>query len=124
MLVKPREPPAADKPCWTEPPLAQVVYRGCKFSLQSTAQFCTLPYPDPVLESGWAKIEGYIAAKVIVEAVRRLKGKPTREGMIVALNSIDNYDLGGYVVRFKPGALAGSKFVELSIIARGGKIRQ
>ena len=63
-------------------------------------------------------IEGYIAAKVIVEAVRRLKGKPTREGMIVALNSIDNYDLGGYVVGFKVGALAGSKFVELSIIAR------
>ena len=77
-----------------------------------------------MLESGSAKIESYIAAKVIVEAVRRLKGKPTRDGMFVALNSIDNYDLGGYVVGFKPGALAGSKFVELSIITRGGKVRQ
>ena len=66
----------------------------------------------------YAIIEGYIPAKVIVEAVRRLKGKSTRDGMIVALNSIDNYDLGAYVVGFEPGALAGSKFVELSIIAR------
>jgi branched-chain amino acid transport system substrate-binding protein len=72
----------------------------------------------------YAMIEGYITAKVIVEAVRRLKGKPTREGMVTALNSIENYDLGGYVVGFKPGALTGSKFVELSIITRGGKIRQ
>lgn len=36
----------------------------------------------------------------------------------------DNYNLGGYVVGFKPGMRSGSRFVELSIISGAGKIRQ
>jgi ABC-type branched-subunit amino acid transport system substrate-binding protein len=69
-------------------------------------------------------MEGYIAAKVIVEAVRRQGKRPTREGMAAALESIDGLNLGGYVVGFKPGMRVGSKFVELSIISDTGKIRQ
>ena len=72
----------------------------------------------------YAMMEGYIAAKVIVEAVRRQGARATREGMVAALDGIDNFDLGGYVVGFKPGMRTGSKFVELSIISGAGKIRQ
>jgi ABC-type branched-subunit amino acid transport system substrate-binding protein len=72
----------------------------------------------------YAMMEGYIAGKVIVEAVRRQKGKPTREGVVAALDGMDSYNLGGYVVGFKPGMHTGSKFVELSIISGTGKIRQ
>ena len=106
--------------------IAQVTPSPYKVSGRLSKEFSDTVARSKNLEVpvSYAMIEGYIAAKVIVEAVRRLKGKPTREGMIVALNSIDNYDLGGYVVGFKPGALAGSKFVELSIITRGGKVRQ
>jgi ABC-type branched-subunit amino acid transport system substrate-binding protein len=71
----------------------------------------------------YAMMEGYINAKVIVEAVRRQGARPTREGMAPALDSIDNFNLGGYVVGFK-GHRTGSKFVELSIISGSGKIRQ
>jgi branched-chain amino acid transport system substrate-binding protein len=72
----------------------------------------------------YAMMEGYIAAKVIVEAVRRQGARPSREGTIAALDSMDNYNLGGYAVGFKPGMRSGSKFVELSIITGAGKIRQ
>lgn len=72
----------------------------------------------------YAMMEGFIAAKVIVEAVRRQGSRPTREGMAATLDSMDSYDLGGYVVGFKPGMRNGSKFVELSIISGAGKIRQ
>jgi branched-chain amino acid transport system substrate-binding protein len=72
----------------------------------------------------YTMMEGYIAAKVIVEAVRRQKPHPTREGMVAALDGMDNYNLGGYVVGFKPGMRSGSRFVELSIISGAGKIRQ
>ncbi|MDP3857038.1 MAG: ABC transporter substrate-binding protein [Stagnimonas sp.] len=72
----------------------------------------------------YSMMEGYINAKVIVEAVRRQGARPTREGMAAALDGIDNYNLGGYVVGFKPGIRTGSKFVELSIISGAGKIRQ
>lgn len=72
----------------------------------------------------YAMMEGYIAAKVIVEAVRRQGARPTREGMAIALDGMSNFNLGGYVVGFKPGMRTGSKFVELSIISGSGKIRQ
>jgi branched-chain amino acid transport system substrate-binding protein len=72
----------------------------------------------------YAMMEGYIAAKVIVEAVRRQGARPSREGTIAALDSMDNYNLGGYAVGFKPGMRSGSRFVELSIISGAGKIRQ
>jgi branched-chain amino acid transport system substrate-binding protein len=72
----------------------------------------------------YSMMEGYIAAKVIIEAVRRQGPRPTREGMPGALDGIDNLNLGGYVVGFRPGVQSGSKFVELSIISTSGKIRQ
>lgn len=73
----------------------------------------------------YAMMEGFIAAKVIVEAVRRQGGRmPTREGTVAALDAMNNFDVGGYVVGFKPGMRTGSRFVELSIVTSTGKIRQ
>ena len=73
----------------------------------------------------YAMMEGYIAARVIVEAVRRQGGaRPTREGMVTALNSMDAFDMGGYAVAFKPTQRTGSRYVELSIVSSLGKIRQ
>ena len=72
----------------------------------------------------YAMMEGYIAARVIVEAVRRQGARPTREGMVTALNSMDAFDMGGYAVAFKPTQRTGSRYVELSIVSSVGKIRQ
>jgi branched-chain amino acid transport system substrate-binding protein len=69
-------------------------------------------------------MEGFIAAKIIVEAIRRQGGRPTREGMPAALERIDNLNLGGHVVNFKQGARSGSRYVELTIISETGRIRQ
>lgn len=72
----------------------------------------------------YSMMEGYIAAKVIVEAVRRQGRTPSRAGMVAALDGMNSYDLGGYLISFKPGMRSGSRFVELSIISGSGKIRQ
>jgi branched-chain amino acid transport system substrate-binding protein len=72
----------------------------------------------------YAMMEGYIAGKVIVEAARRMGVKASREGFVAALDAIDNHDMGGYRVGYKPGQRSGSKFVEMSIVTGTGKIRQ
>lgn len=72
----------------------------------------------------YVMMEGYIAGRVIIEAARRQGRTPTRETMTAALNAMNDYDLGGYAVGFRPGARAGSKYVELSIISSEGKIQQ
>jgi branched-chain amino acid transport system substrate-binding protein len=72
----------------------------------------------------YSMIEGFIAAKVIVEAVRRQGRTPTREGVAATLDKMGSHDVGGYVVGFKPGMHTGSRYVELSIVSRAGRIRQ
>ncbi|MGE0498661.1 MAG: ABC transporter substrate-binding protein [Ramlibacter sp.] len=72
----------------------------------------------------YVMLEGYINARVIVEAVRRQGARPTREGLAAALERMDGFNLGGFVVSFRPGTHSGSRFVELSIISSTGKIRE
>ena len=72
----------------------------------------------------YAMMEGYIAGKVVVEAIRRQGKAPTREGTIEALGRMDYFDMGGYSVAYRPDIRAGSKFVELTILGGKGKVRQ
>ncbi|WP_353094859.1 ABC transporter substrate-binding protein [Methylibium sp.] len=106
--------------------IAQVTPSPYKISGRLAKEFTDLVAKTPNLEVpvSYAMMEGFIAAKVIMEAVRRQGARPTREGMAPALDSVDRLDLGGYVVGFKPGMRSGSRFVELSIITSAGKIRQ
>lgn len=69
----------------------------------------------------FTSLEAYIGAKVLVEAIRRTGANPTREGLLKTLNSMQNYDAGGFVVEFSPTDHNGSKFVELTAISRGGR---
>jgi len=64
------------------------------------------------------QFEGYIAARVFLEGVRRAGKAPTRNGLMRALDSMRNFDLGGFVVDFSETKHAGSGYVDLSIIGR------
>jgi branched-chain amino acid transport system substrate-binding protein len=69
----------------------------------------------------FTSLESYIGAKVLVEAVRRAGSNPTREGVMKALDSMQNFNVGGYVVEFSPTNHNGSKFVELTAISKAGR---
>ncbi len=72
-------------------------------------------------EPSYATMEGMIAAKVMVEALKRAGPNPTPEKVTNALESLRNYDLGGFTINFGPGNRSGSEFVDLSIISKAGK---
>jgi ABC-type branched-subunit amino acid transport system substrate-binding protein len=78
----------------------------------------------PELPVSFAMMEGFITARVIVEAARRQGNAPTREGFVAALDSLRSFDIGDYVVGFRPDRHTGSNYVELSIIGRAGRLRQ
>ncbi len=69
----------------------------------------------------FTSLESYIGAKVFVEALKRAGASPTRERFEQALDSISNFDTGGYFVGFSPSNHNGSSFVELTVIDRGRK---
>ena len=69
-------------------------------------------------EWSFTSMESFIAAKVMVEALRKAGPKPTREGFMRELDNMKAYDVGGYVVGFGPNNHNGSSFVELTVIGR------
>lgn len=71
-----------------------------------------------------AMLEGFAAAKVLVEALRRAGPKPTRERVQAALEGMSKFDIGGLEVHFSPQDHTGLDFADLSIISAEGKFRR
>jgi ABC-type branched-subunit amino acid transport system substrate-binding protein len=69
-------------------------------------------------------LEGYTGAKLLVEGLRRAGPKPTRQGLVKALETMRPYDLGGLVINYGPEDHEGLDFVELSIIGGDGKFKR
>jgi branched-chain amino acid transport system substrate-binding protein len=71
-----------------------------------------------------AALEGFAAAKVLVEALRRTNGKPTRDRIQSALEGMSKFDLGGLEISFSPKDHSGLDFSDLSIITADGRFRR
>ena len=73
------------------------------------------------VDVNFSSLEGFIAAKVLVEGLRRAGKDLTREKFVAAMESMSNYEIGGFAVRFSPDNHNGSQYVDLSMIGRDGK---
>jgi len=74
-------------------------------------------------DGGYAGLEGYVYARVMVEGLKRASKTqpPTRAGLMAALEAMRDYDLGGDMVNFGGDVNVGRKFVELTIVGRDGR---
>ena len=94
----------------------------------SPATAITREYLDALKAAGgdappnYSSIEGYIAAKVLVEGLKRAS-KPTPDGLVAGLESI-NTSFGGFNVAFGPRKHTGSSFVDLSMLTEDGRVRR
>ncbi len=71
----------------------------------------------------FSSMEGYVAAKVLVDGLKRGGAKITRESLIAGLESIGSQSLGGFSVSFSPTDHVASSFVELSMLTGDGRVR-
>ena len=71
----------------------------------------------------FTSLEGYIAAKVLVEGLKRAGKNPTRESLVDGLASMGKVDLGGFTVNYTPTNHNGSSYVDLTIISRAGTFK-
>lgn len=71
----------------------------------------------------FTSLEGYVAAKVLTEALRR-GGDKSREALMNALDSINGLDVGGMQFSFAEGKRSASKFVNLTILTEKGEVRE
>jgi branched-chain amino acid transport system substrate-binding protein len=72
----------------------------------------------------YSSIEGYVAARVITEALRRPGATASAEALIGALESLRDLNLGGFFVDFGTQKHTGSRFVDLTILTADGKVRR
>lgn len=67
-------------------------------------------------------VEGYVGAKVLVEALRRAGPNPTPKKLRDTLEALQDFDAGGLHIGFSPTSHTGSKYVDITIIDRDGKL--
>ena len=77
-----------------------------------------------ITEVSPAMLEGFAAAKVLVEGLRRAGPKPGRDKILTALEGLRKFDLGGLEVNFSADDHTGLDFADLSIIGSDGKFRR
>lgn len=76
------------------------------------------------LELTPAMVEGYAAAKVLAEGLRRAGRSPTRESLAQALNGLQRFDLGGLELSYGSADHSGLDYVDLSIVGEDGRFRR
>jgi branched-chain amino acid transport system substrate-binding protein len=83
-------------------------------------------YQQRMTEAGqkdfdFSSMEGFLAAKVLTEGLRRAGKSLSRESLTTALESLKDYNMGGFAVTYGAKDHEGSSFTDLTIIGRGGK---
>ncbi len=97
--------------------------RAVAFAFVKEAQELQKKQKDTI-ELSPAMLEGFVAAKVMVEAVRLAGAAPTRAKLQNALEKMSKFDLGGLTISFNTDDHTGLDFVDLSVIGSDGRFKR
>jgi branched-chain amino acid transport system substrate-binding protein len=75
---------------------------------------------DDKMKPNYTNLEGYVAARVLVEGLRRAGKGASREKFVAALESMGEIDLGGYQIGYGPKSHGGSRFVDIGVVNSRG----
>jgi ABC-type branched-subunit amino acid transport system substrate-binding protein len=96
----------------------------------STTSAIAREYLEAVKRAGgsakpnYSSMEGYVAAKVFTEGLRRAGRGASREALVTALEGLGRLDLGGFAVNFGPRNHTGSEFAELTMLTEDGTVKR
>ncbi|MDP3812433.1 MAG: ABC transporter substrate-binding protein [Hydrogenophaga sp.] len=75
------------------------------------------------VQANFSSMEGFLAAKLFTEGLRRSGSRITRDGLISGLESIGTTSIGGYSVSLSPTNHVASRYAELSMLTGDGRVR-
>ena len=75
------------------------------------------------VQANFSSMEGYVAARLFAEGLKRAGGKPTREALMSGLESIGSQSFDGFAISLSPTNHVASSFVELSMLTGDGRVR-
>ena len=71
---------------------------------------------------GFVSLEGYLVGRLVVEALKRIQGEPSREALLDAMTQAP-FDLGGVTLAFGPSKNQGSDQVYFTILQPDGSFK-
>ena len=69
---------------------------------------------NPSARFGFTSLEGFMAARLITEGIRKIQGPLTKESLVKSLKSIKKVDLGGFQLDLSSNNKQASDYVELT----------
>lgn len=76
----------------------------------------------PRAAASYFSLEGFVNAKIVVEALRRASPNATSVRVNEALRDLGTFDLGKFVIQFSPEDHQGSRFTDLTVLDRSGRL--
>jgi ABC-type branched-subunit amino acid transport system substrate-binding protein len=77
---------------------------------------------NPKAKPGFVSLEGYLVGRLVVEALKRIPGEPSREALLDAIAKAP-FDLGGVKLSFGPANNQGSNQVYFTILQADGSFK-
>lgn len=102
--------------------VSQVVPFPSDTSIPLVASYQAAMKSVPNATPGFVSLEGYMVGRLVIQALDKLSGEPTRKDLLAALSS-GTYDLGGVKLTFGANDSQGSDEVFLTVIDKGGKFK-
>ena len=72
------------------------------------------------LPVSYAAMQGWLSARLVVEGLQRAGAKPTPASLTNALESLQNFNMGDFMINYGPRQRAGSQFIEPTMIGASG----
>jgi ABC-type branched-subunit amino acid transport system substrate-binding protein len=101
--------------------ISQVVPFPWSPSVPVVKEYQQLSAKAGLKDYNFSAVEGFVAAKIFVEGLKRAGRELNREKFIDALERMSDLDIGGFYAGFSAKNHSASKFVDLTIIGRDGK---
>jgi branched-chain amino acid transport system substrate-binding protein len=103
--------------------ISQVVPSPWDASLPVVASYqSALAADDASAKPGFVSLEGYLVGRLVVEALKRVDGEPTREKLLNAIAAAP-FDLGGVTLTYGPAKNQGSDQVFFTILQADGSFK-
>lgn len=77
----------------------------------------------PAAKPNYTSLEGYVAARVLVEGLSRAGNNLSPEKLVAAFEEMRKVDLGGYEISFSSKSHDGSRFVNTGVVSPEGVVR-
>jgi branched-chain amino acid transport system substrate-binding protein len=78
---------------------------------------------DPEAKPGFVSSEGYLVGRLVIEALKRVPGEPTREALLDAIIKTGTFDLGGIKLTYGPAKNQGMDEVFFTILQADGSFK-